>query len=409
MPVQDISLTDYGTEAESIRRRRRLAEMLQQQSQEPLQQPQMQGGWAIPASPLAGLAKMVQAYGGAKGMQRSDAEMKALAERLRGERQQDWSTLAQGMQGRPEEVMPEGVQGPPQPGRPAGQVDPALIAQLRTPEAQSAAMQMYQKQMQPQQIGSGGLMMPGGQVIPPAARPQQTKPERWSEPYQLGGATVQRNLDTGQVRTAVTREPRTTVHVPPPVTAVTIQDPNNPNGTLIIDGRTRQVLGKGPKLTDTGRMDATRSFNMQGLGAVIQEAENILSGTAGRPLPTGSGVGTAVDYVGSLVGVSPSGAREADQLRAVSGALVSKMPRMEGPQSDKDVALYKEAAGRVGDSTLPVERRKAALETVKALWSKYETSQPQTFVPPGTQMPQGGGLPSPQDIDAELRRRTGGG
>jgi protein-tyrosine-phosphatase len=37
---------------------------------------------------------------------------------------------------------------------------------------------------------------------------KEAKPtEQWSEPYNLGGATVQRNLSTGQVRTAVTRPP----------------------------------------------------------------------------------------------------------------------------------------------------------------------------------------------------------
>jgi hypothetical protein len=66
-------------------------------------------------------------------------------------------------------------------------------------------------------------------------------------------------------------------------------------------------------------------------------------------------------------------------MRALGGALVAKMPRMEGPQSDKDVALYRESAGRIGDSTIPIARRKAALETVKELWTKYERLNPDAF------------------------------
>ncbi len=42
-----------------------------------------------------------------------------------------------------------------------------------------------------------------GKLEQQAAKPE----EKWSEPYQLGGATVQKNLATGQVRTAVSREP----------------------------------------------------------------------------------------------------------------------------------------------------------------------------------------------------------
>lgn len=38
-------------------------------------------------------------------------------------------------------------------------------------------------------------------------------PERWSEPYQLGGATVIQNLDTHKVVTAVSRPPTTSVHI----------------------------------------------------------------------------------------------------------------------------------------------------------------------------------------------------
>lgn len=78
-------------------------------------------------------------------------------------------------------------------------------------------------------------------------------PEQWSEPYQLGGATVQKNSVTGQIRQAVPRESQA-VAAPPAVTPVTIQDPNDPTGaaTVVIDARTNRTLGKGPKLTQTG-------------------------------------------------------------------------------------------------------------------------------------------------------------
>jgi hypothetical protein len=158
-----------------------------------------------------------------------------------------------------------------------------------------------------------------------------------------------------------------------PVTPVTIADPNDQNKTIIIDGRTGKKLGNGPKATELGKLENTRAFGMQGLGGTIAEAERILTGGTGN-LPTGSTIGNIVDTAAGVFGVSPSGAREADQLKALGGALTSKMPRMQGPQSDKDVLLYKEMAGRVGDPTLPRERRIAALDIVKQLWAKYETS-----------------------------------
>lgn len=180
------------------------------------------------------------------------------------------------------------------------------------------------------------------------------------------------------------------VHVAAPVTPVTIQDPKDPNKTIVVDGRTGRVIGSGPKLTETGKAEFKRGFNMQGIGASIQSAEDILSGVVRREdgsvdptkkatTPTGSGVGAVVDTVGGFFGANPAGSVEAQKLKAVSGALISKMPRMEGPQSDKDVALYKEMAGMVGDPSVPRERRKSALEEVKRLWSKYERLNPDAF------------------------------
>lgn len=50
-------------------------------------------------------------------------------------------------------------------------------------------------------------------------------------------------------------KPATNVNVAAPVTPVTIQDPQNPNNTVIVDGRTGKVIGAGPKLTQTGAND----------------------------------------------------------------------------------------------------------------------------------------------------------
>lgn len=87
-------------------------------------------------------------------------------------------------------------------------------------------------------------------------KPDSTS-ERWSDPYQMGGAWVQKNLDTSQIRQAVPRESQAAAS-PPAVTPVTIQDPNDPSGagTVVMDARTRSIIGKGPKLTQTGTSEA---------------------------------------------------------------------------------------------------------------------------------------------------------
>lgn len=134
---------------------------------------------------------------------------------------------------------------------------------------------------------------------------------------------------------------------------------------------------------EAGQAQAKRAINMAGLGDTIKEAEDLLSGASGKALPTGSSLGAAVDWAGGLVGMNPEGATEAQTLKAIGGALTSKMPRMEGPQSDKDTQLYREMAAVVGDSTVPRERRLAALGKVKELWGKYEKQQPTSTAPEG--------------------------
>lgn len=139
---------------------------------------------------------------------------------------------------------------------------------------------------------------------------------------------------------------------------------------------------------ESGQAKAKRAMNMAGLGDTIDQARALLSGSSGKALPTGSGMGSAYDTVAGVFGKSPEGAAEADSLRALGGALTSKMPRMEGPQSDRDTQLYKEMAGVVGNANIPRDRRLAALKTVEDLWGKYADSLTQQPANPPPSAPK---------------------
>ena len=63
MPVNNVSLnvpTDYTAEQQSLERQRQLAQLLSQQGMQPLDTNQTAGGYVVPVSPFAGLAKMLQ-------------------------------------------------------------------------------------------------------------------------------------------------------------------------------------------------------------------------------------------------------------------------------------------------------------------------------------------------------------
>lgn len=192
----------------------------------------------------------------------------------------------------------------------------------------------------------------------------------------LASASETREREMQQLMLA-NRQPRPE----PSVTPVTIQDPNDPSATIVIDGRTRQVLGKGPKMTQAGAIDAKTNLQMTGLGADLKKAEDLLLGVTRTSdgqvvkgnLPTGSGLGSIYDAAAGFVGVTPAGAAEADSLKTVAARLVSRIPRFEGPQSDKDVKLYQQAAGDAGNEKLPRGRRLAAIKTMSSIYEGYES------------------------------------
>lgn len=100
---------------------------------------------------------------------------------------------------------------------------------------------------------------------------------------------------------------------------------------------------------------------------LVGEARSLLQ----NPNATGSWVGAGWDKVAGAFGKSTEGAQISAQLKTISGQLTAQMPRMEGPQSDKDVQLYREMAGNIGDETLPVKTRLAALAQIEKLNQKY--------------------------------------
>ena len=111
--------------------------------------------------------------------------------------------------------------------------------------------------------------------------------------------------------------------------------------------------------------DSKQATQSQRALAVVDQAEQLI-GKA-----TGSYAGAGVDQGARVFGKSTEGAQAIAELKVLEGALISNQPRMEGPQSDKDVLLYKQMAGQIGDPTVPAEQKRAALRQIRALNEKY--------------------------------------
>lgn len=265
--LQQVGFTSgpYAAEEMEIERRRRMAEALQARGTEGLGNTEVVGGWAIPKSPWEGVGRMAQQVSGAYQDRRAAEMARALRERQQGDRSADMTVLASMLKGAPatsEQIMDEQAAGGEgqmatinAPARPGG-IDPAMLGQLRTPQMQDLAMQMYIKQIQPKDPNALlGKINPkdytpesfaqfmqtqnpavlravqdyvtvGGNLVPkPVGQPPQggivpvytapEKPDRdagaWGEPYSMNGAMVQKNSRTGEIRTAVSRPPVTNV------------------------------------------------------------------------------------------------------------------------------------------------------------------------------------------------------
>lgn len=71
--MPDINLAPTNYELDAIQKRRRMAELLSQQALQPLEMPQMPG---VRISPIAGLAKLLQAYTAKTKLEKADTEEK---------------------------------------------------------------------------------------------------------------------------------------------------------------------------------------------------------------------------------------------------------------------------------------------------------------------------------------------
>lgn len=111
---------------------------------------------------------------------------------------------------------------------------------------------------------------------------------------------------------------------------------------------------------------------------------------------TGSLVGAGRDALAQAFGAAPEGAQAIAQLRVLQAALMTNMPRMEGPQSDRDVDLYRQAAGQIGDPAVPSQIKKAAVRTIRALQQQYAAAGQ----PPAPSAPPRAPAPAANEITA---------
>lgn len=207
--------TDWDIEKEKIVRNQQLAQMLMQQGME-MPQGQIMGKYYAAPTPLAQLSSLAKGLMGMKMMERGDTQATDLSNRYKKSLGDALSQYSDLVQGKPEVTQQQTDElGTPMPGRqtvtPAvpGDKRAAINALLNSnhPVAQQLGMSMLTKLDEPVTLKEGEKVFVGGKE----AYGNPKVHDQWSDPFGWQGALAQRNMQTGEIRTAVSRPPVTNV------------------------------------------------------------------------------------------------------------------------------------------------------------------------------------------------------
>ena len=366
---------DEQTENQNIERQRKYAELLRQQSE---QSPQgsMVSGYYVAPSITQGLAQMLKAYQGGKGMREADARQKALAEAVRGRQTEELGKFTGLMNGRPAEQLPADQFGP---ARPAEKPDLAAAYQYaagaKTPGLQqvglTGAMQMAQERAKQEQAAAQqqrvlGIIQSAGSpqaAIAAGAPPDMVRQFYEARNYGRDEVTFQ---DVGGEKVPVTK------FGDRPEGIASLQKTGNPFSDLVVrDPTSGNIVPNAPLASTKAGIAAAgkpvisvdaRNYNTQeseqskvygkALGesraaitqsgieapkrlAQIDRMEELLKGVdGGRFAPAGAELASAAESLG--IKIDPKlGNKQAAEALAVQMAL-SIRPPSSGPMTDKD-------------------------------------------------------------------------
>jgi hypothetical protein len=154
----------------------------------------------------------------------------------------------------------------------------------------------------------------------------------------------------------------------PDVVANTVTDAA---GNVTQFNRFGEVIGKpgavGKPSATFEKTKALREQTGKDLDLAIKELTEATKDKGLIDQSTGSGAGRLVDVAAGFAGQATPGAIAIAKLKPIADMALKMVPRFEGPQSDKDTASYKEAAGQLADPSLPTEIRKQAGKEVVRL------------------------------------------
>ena len=235
-------------------------------------------------------------------------------------------------------------------------LEDSILRKEMTPEqaqglfAQVANMPLDKRRDTFLQLGANAAKRLEQMTVSEAQRQQMGVTMRGQD---IGAATTRRGQD---------------LQYAPEVVANTVTDAA---GNVTQFNRFGQVIGKpgaiGKPSATFEKTKALREQQSRDLTLLTKELEEITKDKGLIDQSTGSGAGRLLDVAAGFVGQSTTGSEAIARLKPIADMVLKMVPRFEGPQSDKDTASYKEAAGQLADPSTPTATRKAAGKEVLRL------------------------------------------
>lgn len=133
-------------------------------------------------------------------------------------------------------------------------------------------------------------------------------------------------------------------------------------------GQTDQVLERQKAMYNLKQQElqSAQARQAQEALATAAEAEGLLKSGA----PSGSAPGAWLTKGADALGISTDASKANAQLQVLSGKLTALVPRYSGQVSNYELQQYKQMAGDIGNPSLPLPTRLAALQQVKMLHAR---------------------------------------
>ena len=380
-PMNPMSLTYTQPELQDISRQRKLSELLLQQGMQG-SKGQMVGNIYVPSHPLENIADAYAIYKSGKLSKEANEKELQLAKQLRETQALEAKDILGALQGTPEQtVYGAGEEGPTMNVTPAvaGSRENALAVALKgqSPFAQTMAAKLMEQQFKEpkwekvEQYDQKTGNTITGMVNVNSPNPESTfraiavsKPAMSAKDVaelrdkgiivgggSTGGVSMGGGQGGGQGGTQVVGDAK---YMPANMPTYQYDPSLSPAQNRELQGQFAKEMQKNVKNAKDAFGTIQTVADILGTGKPSSgRGENIITGT--REFFGGGGEQSKADA----------------QLRVLGMKLVQQVPRFEGPQSDKDTAMYQAAAGDIGNPNMPIESRMAALQTLVDLNKKY--------------------------------------